>query len=56
MSKALVSSSALGVPLAGLGATKLGRPGFQEMTVRNMAQSMFDRWVGLDGRAEDEGA
>ena len=48
MAKVLVSSSALGVPLAGIGAGISGRPDFQASTVRNMAASMFHRWVGLE--------
>lgn len=44
----LISSSALGVPLAGIGAGQTGRPDFQASTVRNMAASIFHRWVGLE--------
>jgi hypothetical protein len=48
MAKALVASSALGMPLGGLGASAAGRPDFQASTVRNMAASMFHRWMGLE--------
>jgi hypothetical protein len=44
--QSLVASSALGVPLAVLGATALGRPDFQATTIERMFESTFHRWFG----------
>jgi hypothetical protein len=57
MAKVLVASSALGVPLAGLGASAAGRPDFQASTIERMFESTFDRWFGsAKYHAADDGA
>jgi hypothetical protein len=54
MMKALIGASALGVPLASIGAGTVGRPDFQGSTIESMFKAMFHEWFGSSNY--DDGA